>query len=94
LHFTCRLNAPNTNPSPEREPALIQIPLTPEQFQSKAAQIATQQGINLIGSSGTIEKMGVKADWIYEDGVLTITIVDKPAFLPTSMVEEQLKKLL
>ncbi len=73
---------------------MIQIPLTPEQFQSKAAQIAAQQGINLIGHEGTIEKMGVKANWVYEEGMLTINIVDKPFFMSESMVEEQLKKFL
>lgn len=73
---------------------MIQIPLSPEQFQSKAAQIAAEQGINLIGHEGTIEKMGVKAAWAYADGMLTITILDKPFFLSEEMVEEQLKKLL
>jgi hypothetical protein len=73
---------------------MIEIPLTPEQFQSKAAQIAAQQGINLIGHEGTIDKMGVKANWIYEEGMLKITIVDKPFFMSESMVEEQLKKFL
>ncbi len=73
---------------------MIQIPLTPEQFQSKAANIAAKQGINLVGHAGTIEKMGVKADWIYENGVLTISIVDKPFFLSEAAVEEQLKKFL
>ncbi len=73
---------------------MIQIPLTPEQFQSKAAQIAAQQGINLIGHEGTIEKMGVKANWVYEEEMLKITIVDKPFFMSEEMVEEQLKKFL
>ena len=73
---------------------MIQIPLSPEQFQSKAAQIAAQQGINLIGHEGTIEKMGVKANWVYEEETLKITIVDKPFFMSESMVEEQLKKFL
>jgi hypothetical protein len=73
---------------------LIEIPLTPEQFQSKAAQIAAQQGIKLIGHEGTIEKMGVKANWVYAEGMLRITIVDKPFFMSESMVEEQLKKFL
>jgi predicted nucleic acid-binding protein len=73
---------------------MIQIPLTPEQFQSKAAQIAAQQGIKLTGHEGIIEKMGVKAAWVYEDGVLKITILDKPFFMSEQMVEEQLKKLL
>ncbi len=73
---------------------MIEIPLTPEQFQSKAAQIAAQQGIKLIGHEGTIEKMGVKANWVYAEGMLRITIVDKPFFMSESMVEEQLKKFL
>ncbi len=73
---------------------MIQIPLTPEQFDSKVAQIAAEQGINLIGHEGTIEKMGVKANYIYENGVLSITIVDKPMFLSESMVENQLKAWL
>jgi hypothetical protein len=73
---------------------VIQIPLTPEQFDSKVAQIAAQQGINLIGHEGTIEKMGVKANYVYENGVLSITIIDKPMFLSESMVENQLKAWL
>ncbi len=73
---------------------MIQIPLTEEQFRSKAAQIAAKQGISLNGNAGTIEKMGVKADWVYEAGMLTITIVDKPFFLSEAAVEDQLKKFL
>jgi len=73
---------------------LIQIPLTEEQFRSKAPQIAAKQGISLNGNAGTIEKMGVKADWVYEAGMLTITIVDKPFFLSEAAVEDQLKKFL
>ncbi len=78
----------------ERETALIEIPLTPEQFQSKAASIAEKQGISLAGTSGLIEKMGVKAQWVYEEGMLKITILDKPFFLSEAAVEEQLKKFL
>ena len=73
---------------------MIQIPLSPEQFQSKVAQIAAQQGINLIGHEGTIDKMGVKAAWVYEEGMLKINILEKPFFLTEATVEEQLKKLL
>lgn len=73
---------------------MIQIPLSPEEFQSKAAQIAAQQGIKLIGNVGTIEKMGVKASYVYANGVLSITILDKPFFLSEGMVEKQLKAWL
>ena len=37
---------------------MIQIPLTPEEFQSKANQLAEQQGIAITGTEGTLEKMG------------------------------------
>ena len=73
---------------------MIEIPLSPEQFKSKAAQIAVQQGISLAGHEGTIEKMGVKAAWVYENETLKITILDKPFFMSEAMVEEQLKRLL
>lgn len=73
---------------------MIQIQLTPEQFKSKAAQITAQQGIDFVGHEGTIEKMGVKAAWVYEEGMLKINILDKPFFISESMVEEQLKKFL
>jgi len=73
---------------------MIQIPLTPEQFDATASQIAATQGIILIGHEGTIEKMGVKASYIYADGVLSISILDKPMFLSEEMVENQLKAWL
>jgi hypothetical protein len=73
---------------------MIQIPLTPEQFDSKVVQLAAQQGINMIGHEGTIEKMGVKANYLYENGVLSITILDKPFLLSEEMVESQLKAWL
>jgi hypothetical protein len=73
---------------------MIQIPLTPEQFDTKSAQIAAKHGINLIGHEGTIEKMGVKASYMYENGVLSINILEKPFFLSEEMVENQLKAWL
>lgn len=73
---------------------MIQIPLSPEQFHSKIAQLAAEQGIKLLGDEGTIEKMGVKANYVYANGVLSITILEKPFFLSEDMVEKQLKALL
>jgi len=72
---------------------MIEIPLTPEEFAAKSAQIA-KQGIVLTGNEGTIEKMGVKANWAYADGLLKITILDKPFFLSEASVEEQLRRWL
>ncbi len=73
---------------------MIQIPLTPEEFQSKSAQLAAKQGITITGHQGAIEKMGVKASYLYEDGLLTITILDKPFFLSEDLCEKQLRAWL
>jgi hypothetical protein len=73
---------------------MIEIPLTREEFQTKAAELAAKQGINFPGDEGTIEKMGVKASYVYADGVLKITILDKPFFLSEEMVEKQLRAFL
>jgi hypothetical protein len=87
------LKALNRNSTAAQESPMIEIPLSPEEFQSKAAQIA-KQGIVLTGNEGTIEKMGVKAHWSYTDGVLKIAILDKPFFLTEQSVEDQLRKWL
>ena len=73
---------------------MIQIPLTPEEFQTKVNQLAEQQGITITGHEGIIEKMGVKASYIYESGLLTIKILHKPMFLTEAMCEKQLRAWL
>ena len=73
---------------------MIEIPLSPQEFESKAAELAAKQGITFPGPTGTIEKMGVKASYAYADGVLKITILDKPFFLTEAMVEKQLRAFL
>jgi hypothetical protein len=73
---------------------MIQIALTPEEFQTKANQLAEQQGIAITGHEGTIEKMGVKASYLYADGLLTIKILHKPMFLTEDMCEKQLRAWL
>ena len=73
---------------------MIQIACTPEEFQTKAAQLAEQQGIAITGHQGTIEKMGVKANYLYENGLLTINILEKPFFLSEDMCEKQLRAWL
>jgi hypothetical protein len=64
---------------------MIQIALTPEEFQTKANQLAEQQGIAITGHEGTIEKMGVKAGY---------KILHKPMFLTEDMCEKQLRAWL
>ena len=73
---------------------MIQIACTPEEFQTKAAELAEQQGIAITGHLGTIEKMGVKASYRYENGLLTINILEKPMFLTEAMCENALRSML
>jgi hypothetical protein len=73
---------------------MIEIRLTPEQFAAKAAQLAAEQGIVLSGDAGRITKMGVTAAYAYQDGLLTVNIVEKPFFVTTEYCEDQLRGFL
>lgn len=73
---------------------MIQIPLTTEQFAAKRQQLQTEQGIELEGDEGKISKMGVTAGYQYADGLLKVTILDKPFFVTTDYCEEQMKAFL
>ncbi len=73
---------------------MIQIPLTEEEFAATAARIQQEQGITLTGNEGKITKMGVTAAYQYAEGLLRVTILDKPFFVSTEYCEEQLKAFL
>lgn len=69
---------------------MIEVPLTDAQF-AAAAQRLRGYGIDLNGPAGTITKEGITARYQHADGKLTIEIVDKPFFMPESMIESRLK---
>jgi hypothetical protein len=73
---------------------MIQIPLTPEQFAALAAKVQQEQGLTLSGNEGKLTKMGVTAGYLYKDGLLSVTIREKPFFVSTEYCEEQLKNAL
>jgi len=73
---------------------MIEIPLTEDEFAATAAQVEQQQGIPLTGTEGKITKMGVTAGYQYANGILRVTILDKPFFVSTDYCEEQLKAFL
>ena len=56
-----------------------------------AAKKLEEQGITLAGTEGKITKMGVTAGYQYAEGLLRVTILDKPFFVTTEYCEEQLK---
>jgi hypothetical protein len=74
--------------------SMVEIPLTPEQFTSVKKLVAEKQGITLDGDEGQISKSGVKAGYKYAEGLLTVTILEKPFFVTTEYCEEQLKGFL
>ena len=73
---------------------MIQMELTPEEFASTARQLEAKQGIVLEGDEGKITKMGVTAGYQYAEGMLRVTILDKPFFVTTEYCEAELKKYL
>jgi hypothetical protein len=73
---------------------MIEIPMTDEEYAATAARVEQQQGITLTGTEGKISKMGVTAGYQYANGILRVTILDKPFFVSTDYCEEQLKSFL
>jgi hypothetical protein len=73
---------------------MVEITLTPAEFHAKVQQLAEQQKIVITGNEGKIEKSGVTAAYRYLDGLLTVTILEKPFFLSTAQCEEQLRRFL
>jgi len=73
---------------------MIEILLTEDEFAATAARVEQQQGITLTGTEGKITKMGVTAAYHYGNGVLRVTILEKPFFVSTEYCEEQLKAFL
>lgn len=73
---------------------MIEIPLTQAQFDEKAKMLKVKHGVELQGNAGTISKMGVTAQYVYRDGILGVSIVEKPFFVSTEYCEEQLRGFL
>jgi hypothetical protein len=69
---------------------MLSIPLTDAQFAAATARLRAD-GINVSGPSGTLSKDGVTAKYEYADGRVTVEIVDRPFFLPVSLIESQLQ---
>jgi len=70
---------------------MIEVPLTPQEFAALGQKLEADQGIALTGDTGTITKMGVTAAYAYQDGLLTINILEKPFFVTTDYCEQQLR---
>ena len=74
-------------------PAMIEVSMTEAQF-AEASRRLQQNGIQLTGNSGTLNRQGVTASYEYSDGVLRINIIKKPMLIPESLIESQLKSYI
>lgn len=72
---------------------MVELPMTDAQFEAATRRLA-QNGIQLIGSSGTLSKDGITASYEHAEGFLRIKILEKPFLLPQSLIEGRLKAYL
>lgn len=69
---------------------MVEVPLTEAQF-SAAAKRLRDYGVDLTGPSGTLSRDGITARYNYDGSKLTIEILEKPFFLPLSVIESQMR---
>jgi hypothetical protein len=72
---------------------MISIPMSDAQFAAATKRLRTN-GIELAGPTGTLSKDGVRAKYEHADGVLKVEILDRPDFLPVSLIEGRLRSYL
>lgn len=72
---------------------MVEVPLTEAQF-AAASQRLAGYGVNLTGPSGELSHSGVTAQYNYANNLLTIEVIKKPAFVPLSFVESQLRSYI
>jgi len=63
------------------------------QFAAVTQRLRTN-GIELTGTTGTLNKDGVTAKYSYGAGKLAVEIVDRPSLLPLSLIEGKLQSYL
>jgi hypothetical protein len=72
---------------------MISIPMSDSQY-AAATERLRKNGIELAGPNGTLTKDGVTAKYAHSDGKLTVEILDRPMFLPLSLIEGRLQSYL
>jgi hypothetical protein len=77
-----------------KEEQTMQVKMTQAEFEAATARLKSQHGIELSGPEGTIEKMGVKASYLFDGEALTIQVLEKPFIVSKEYVEDTLKEWL
>ncbi|HEY5328632.1 MAG TPA: hypothetical protein VIJ79_02010 [Acidobacteriaceae bacterium] len=60
------------------------------QFAAAAARLRAD-GIAIHGPSGTLSKDGITGRYDYANGKLTVEVIDRPFFVPLSLIEGKLR---
>lgn len=72
---------------------MVMVEMTEAQFHAKAAELS-RSGITLPGKVGKISRDGVTAAYTHSNDVLTVHIVEKPAFVSRVYCERRLEDWL
>lgn len=72
---------------------MVEVPLTEAQFAAASQRLASH-GVNLTGTSGELSRDGITARYSYANDVLTIEVIKKPALMPVSLIESQLRSYI
>jgi hypothetical protein len=72
---------------------MIEVPLTEAQFAAAAKRLQAY-GVDLTNRSGTLSRDGITARYNYANEKLTIEVLEKPFFLPLSVVESQMRSYI
>ena len=72
----------------------MQIAMDQAKFDLLKEKLKSSQGIALTGPQGTIEKMGVKASYLFDGTMLTVEVLEKPMIVSKDYVEKQFKEWL
>lgn len=69
---------------------MIEIPMTQAQFDAKRGELKAEEGIDLVGMTGSISKYGVSGTYTYDGTKLKVLITSKPLLFSKSFCEKKL----
>ena len=72
----------------------MDIEMSQATFDRLSARLEREQGVTLTGTSGTLEKMGVKASYRFSGDTLHVEIVEKPFLVAEQFLERKLREWL
>jgi hypothetical protein len=73
---------------------MIQIPMTPAQFDAAKAHLNEEYGVIVSGPAGKIDHDGCEVLYTFNGTMFTGTVTKKPFFISTAAAEEKLAAFL